>query len=166
MLESIFRHAGYRTGMFTSPHLVFLGERVQCNRVPLRPEQIVEYTRELRSVAQELAEGGKERHPTFFEFMTAMAFVHFNRNGVDVGIVETGLGGRLDATNVVDPMVAVITSIGLDHMEQLGNTLKLIAGEKAGIIKSGKPVVIGDAPRRTVDDLIERCSSRAWVSVI
>lgn len=146
ILESIFRYAGYRTGMFTSPHLVFLGERIQCNRIPLTPDQMVAYTRELRSVAATLAQNCQEQHPTFFELMTAMAFLHFSRSKVEIGIFETGLGGRLDSTNVVDPLVSIITSIGMDHMQQLGNTLAAIAGEKAGIIKPGKPVVIGDLP--------------------
>lgn len=155
MLESVFRKAGFRTGMFTSPHLVFLGERVQCNRQCLSQEQISNYTAELKEVAESISRENDENHPTFFEFMTAMAFLHFKREAVDIGIIETGLGGRLDSTNVVDPLVSVITSVGLDHVEQLGNTLEKIAGEKAGIIKKGKPVVMGYLPKEA-QGVVER----------
>lgn len=143
MCESICRAAGYRTGLYSSPHLVRLGERVQVNREILTEEEIVAFTRELKGVAEEIAREEPENHPTFFEFMTAMAFLHFQRKKVDVAVVEVGLGGRLDATNVVDPMISVITSIGLDHCQQLGYTLPEIAREKAGIIKPGRSVVLG-----------------------
>lgn len=146
MLESIFSAAGWKTGLYTSPHLVKLGERVQVAREILSEAEIVAYAEELRPVAEEIGRGGDDDHPSFFEFMTAMAFLQFARKGCDIAIIETGLGGRLDATNVVDPEVAVITSIGLDHCDMLGDTLELIAAEKAGIIKPGKPVVIGRLP--------------------
>jgi dihydrofolate synthase/folylpolyglutamate synthase len=146
MLESILRLGGCRTGLYTSPHLVRLGERVQVDRVLLTEREIVDFTAELAPLAQKLAERGPDEHPTFFEFMTAMAFLKFYRAKVDVAIVETGLGGRLDATNIVQPEVVVITSIGLDHMEFLGNSLAEIAREKAGIIKAGRPVVLGRLP--------------------
>jgi dihydrofolate synthase / folylpolyglutamate synthase len=146
MCESIARTAGYRTGLYTSPHLIRLGERVQVDRRILTEQEIVSYTEELRKVAQAIGDHEPTDHPTFFEFMTAMAFLHFVRKEVDVAVVEVGLGGRLDATNVVDPAVSVITSIGLDHCEQLGDTLGAIAGEKAGIIKPGRPVVMGILP--------------------
>lgn len=146
MCEAIARAGGYRTGLYTSPHLVRLGERVQVDRQILGEEQIVAYTRELRAVANEIAAVEPTDHPTFFEFMTAMAFLHFVRSQVDVAVVEVGMGGRLDATNVVEPMVCAITSIGMDHCEQLGQTLAAIAREKAGIIKPGRPVVIGRLP--------------------
>ncbi|ACB75635.1 bifunctional folylpolyglutamate synthase/dihydrofolate synthase [Opitutus terrae] len=144
MLEAILRSAGWRTGLYTSPHLVRLGERVQVNRRSLAEHEIAGYVEELRRVAEGMeAEQGAERRPSYFEFMTALAFLHFQRSGCDVAVIEVGLGGRLDATNVVEPEVSVITSIGLDHVEQLGPTLLAIAGEKAGIIKRGRPVVIG-----------------------
>ena len=146
MVESILRAAGCRTGLYTSPHLVKLGERVQVNRALLTEAEIVAYTHELRPVAQRLSERGPDEHPTFFEFMTAMAFLQFQRRKVDVAVIETGMGGRLDATNVVQPDVAVITSIGLDHLEFLGDNVAKIAREKAGIIKAGRPVVIGRLP--------------------
>ncbi|MBI2517832.1 MAG: bifunctional folylpolyglutamate synthase/dihydrofolate synthase [Opitutae bacterium] len=146
MLESILRTAGSRTGLYTSPHLVKLGERVQVDRHILSEAEIVAYTHELRPVAQKLAAAGPDEHPTFFEFMTAMAFLQFARREVDVAVIEVGLGGRLDGTNVVQPEVTVITSIGLDHMEQLGDNVAKIAHEKAGIIKDGRPVVLGRLP--------------------
>ncbi len=146
MLEAIYRRTGCVTGLYTSPHLVFLGERVQVNRAMLTPEEICAYTEELRPHAEALAAAHPDDAPTFFEFMTAMAFVHFVRKAVGIGLIEVGLGGRLDATNVVQPQLSVITSIGLDHTELLGNTLSEIAVEKAGIIKPEVPVVIGRLP--------------------
>jgi dihydrofolate synthase/folylpolyglutamate synthase len=146
MLESIFRAAGWRTGLYTSPHLVKLGERVQVDRRLLTEEEIVAYVRELEPVAARAAAFAPDEHATFFEFMTAMAFLQFLRQRVDVAVVEVGMGGRLDATNVVVPAVSVITSIGLDHCAELGDSVELIAAEKAGIIKPGRPVVIGRMP--------------------
>jgi dihydrofolate synthase / folylpolyglutamate synthase len=146
LLESIFRAAGYRTGMFTSPHLVYQGERVQVNREILPHAEIVRYTNELRPVAEDLGRRDPDDHPSFFEFMTAMALLRFAAREVDVALIETGLGGRLDATNVVAPALCVITSIGMDHMELLGDTLEAIAAEKAGILKAGVPVVLGALP--------------------
>ncbi|HVZ63415.1 MAG TPA: folylpolyglutamate synthase/dihydrofolate synthase family protein [Lacunisphaera sp.] len=146
MLESIFRQAGWRTGLYTSPHLVKLGERVQVDRHLLTEAEINAYTAELRPVAAAIAEQHPDEHPTFFEFMTAMAFLQFQRRKVDIAIVEVGMGGRLDATNVVEPEISIITSIGLDHCAELGGTLALIAREKAGIIKPGRPVVMGRLP--------------------
>ncbi|MEO0797066.1 MAG: folylpolyglutamate synthase/dihydrofolate synthase family protein [Verrucomicrobiota bacterium] len=146
MLESIYRHAGLKTGMFTSPHLIRLGERVQVNRVPLTDAEIVHWVNHLKPFAESLANGDDEAHPTFFEFMTAMAFLQFARQAVDVAIVETGLGGRLDSTNVITPRVSVITSVSYDHQDLLGDTLSKIAREKAGIIKPGVPVVLGRLP--------------------
>ena len=146
MLESILRASGRHTGLYTSPHLVKLGERVQVDRRLLTEAEIVAYTRELMPVAQTAAALAADEHATFFEFMTAMAFLQFQRKQVEVAVIEVGLGGRLDATNVVEPEVAVITSIGLDHVAELGGTFALIAREKAGIIKSGRPVVMGRLP--------------------
>jgi dihydrofolate synthase / folylpolyglutamate synthase len=146
MMDAILHAAGLRTGLYTSPHLVKLGERVQVDRQQLREDEILRYVNELDPVAAQLGETGPDEHPSFFEFMTAMAFLQFARQKVDVAIIEVGLGGRLDATNVVQPEVSIITSIGLDHLEQLGNNVGLIAREKAGIIKRGGPVVIGRLP--------------------
>ncbi len=158
ILEAIFRAAGYRTGLFTSPHLIHQGERVQVDRNILTREAIIDYTRRLKPVAESIEREFPDHHPTFFEFMTGMAFLRFAEARVDVGIIETGLGGRLDATNVVDPEVSVITSISLDHTEILGDTLEQIATEKAGIIKPGKPVVMGLLPIEA-ERVIERIAA-------
>jgi dihydrofolate synthase/folylpolyglutamate synthase len=146
MLDAILHAAGWRTGLYTSPHLVKLGERVQVDRRLLTEAEIVAYTNELRPVAAQAAADAADEHATFFEFMTAMAFLQFQRKQADIAIVEVGLGGRLDATNVVQPEITVITSIGLDHIAELGGTVALIAREKAGIIKPGRPVVFGRLP--------------------
>jgi dihydrofolate synthase/folylpolyglutamate synthase len=147
MLESILRASGLKTGLYTSPHLVRLGERVQVNRAILTEEEITSYVAELRPLAARIASmGGIDDAPSFFEFMTAMAFLQFTRRNCDFSVIEVGLGGRLDATNIVEPEVSVVTSIGVDHCDMLGNTLEAIAGEKAGIIKSGRPVIIGRMP--------------------
>jgi dihydrofolate synthase/folylpolyglutamate synthase len=146
MLDAILHAAGWRTGLYTSPHLVKLGERVQVERRALSEAEIVAYTGELRPAAERIARANADDHPSFFEFMTAMAFLQFARKQCDVSVIEVGLGGRLDATNIVLPEVSVITSIAFDHCEFLGNTLELIAAEKAGIIKAGRPVVMGRVP--------------------
>jgi dihydrofolate synthase/folylpolyglutamate synthase len=147
MLRGIFTAADWRVGLYTSPHLVRLGERVQVDRELLSEAEIGAYAMELKPVAEGIAAAGAaDDHPSFFEFMTAMAFLQFARKQCDVNLIEVGLGGRLDATNVVVPEVSVITSIGLDHCEMLGDTIEQIAAEKAGIIKAGIPVVIGRLP--------------------
>ncbi len=146
MIETILRESGLHTGLYTSPHLVKIGERVQVDRNPLTEDEIVNYMRELVPVAEKLRAIGPDEYPTFFEFIAAMAFLQFAHKKVNVAVIEVGLGGLLDATNIVVPEVAVITSIGLDHTEQLGNTFACIAREKAGIIKSRVPVVIGRVP--------------------
>jgi len=143
MLESIYRSASYKTGLFTSPHLVHLTERIQVNRRLIREADIPALTVELEAIAKTISKSDPDLHPTFFEFITAMAFLHFQQELVDIAIVETGLGGRLDASNVITPEVSVITSIGLDHINILGDTIEKIAAEKAGIIKPGIPVVLG-----------------------
>lgn len=146
MVEAILRAAGWRTGLYTSPHLVKLGERVQVNPCRLGEAELAAYTRELRPIAARVGGADPDEHPSYFEFMTAMALVHFAREKCDVAVIEVGLGGRLDATNVVMPEVSVITSIGMDHMEMLGDSIEQIAREKAGIIKPSVPVIIGRLP--------------------
>ncbi len=142
MLEAIFRAAGWRTGLYTSPHLVRLGERIQVNRQPLTPDQIATHVAALRPIADRLAaEAGGG--PSYFEFMTAVAFAHFAATHCDIAIIETGMGGRLDATNVVVPEASILTSVGMDHAEFLGDTVAKIAAEKAGIIKPGRTVIMG-----------------------
>jgi len=146
MLESIYRHSGYRTGLFTSPHLVYLGERVQVNSTILSRDALCAHVRALAPLAEEIARRDPDDHPSFFELLTAIAFLQFAHEAVDIAIYETGLGGRLDSTNVLQPEVCIITSIGLDHCEILGDTIEKIAAEKAGIIKAGVPVVVGVMP--------------------
>jgi dihydrofolate synthase / folylpolyglutamate synthase len=146
MLDAILHAAGWRTGLYTSPHLVQLGERVQVDRARLTPTEIVAYVAELRPIGEKTARGDADAAPSFFEFMTAMAFLEFARKRCDVAVIEVGLGGRLDATNIVTPEVAVVTSIAMDHCEILGDTIEKIAAEKAGIVKPGRPVVVGRVP--------------------
>ena len=146
MLDAILHAAGWRTGLYTSPHLVKIGERVQVGRQALTEGEIAAYVRELRPVAEKIASANADDQPAFFEFMTAMAFLEFGRKRCDLGVIEVGLGGRLDATNVVTPEVSVITSISVDHVEYLGSELEQIAAEKAGIVKPGRPVVLGRVP--------------------
>lgn len=167
MCEAICRAAGYRTGLYTSPHLVRLGERIQVDRRIVSEEEIIAYTAELKRVAEEIEQESPGDHPTFFECMTAMAFLHFRKQAVDVAVIEVGLGGRLDATNVVEPLVSVITSIGLDHCQQLGYTLPEVAREKAGIIKPGRPVVLGRMGPEAREAIVAIAQDRGspWVTV-
>ncbi len=146
MIEAIYRAAGYKTGLYTSPHLVHQGERIQIDRQITSRQQILELTNLLLPTVAGIAERDSACAPSFFEFMTAMAFQRFAQEKVDVGVVEVGLGGRLDATNILLPEVSVITSISLDHCDLLGNSLEKIATEKAGIIKPGRPVVLSRLP--------------------
>ena len=141
MLHAILAAAGYRVGLYTSPHLVSFTERIRIGTQSVAEQDVVSLARDIRAAA---TVRGIEL--TFFEFVTVMAFLYFARQGVDVAVVEVGLGGRLDATNVIDPEAAVITTIGLDHQEFLGETLESIAREKAGIIKPGRPVIVGAVP--------------------
>lgn len=146
MLERVYREGGYRTGLFSSPHLVHQGERIRIDGIPMEEEGILHWTNVLIPECRDLAKDDPDNHPSFFEWMTAMAFLQFKESAVDVAVLETGLGGRLDSTNVVLPEVSVITSIGLDHVEILGNSFAKIAAEKGGIIKEGVPVVLGKMP--------------------
>ncbi|MFN8627117.1 MAG: folylpolyglutamate synthase/dihydrofolate synthase family protein [Candidatus Binatia bacterium] len=141
MLHAICCAAGYRVGLYTSPHLVSFTERIRVGTETISQQDVVALARDIHSAATV-----RGIDLTFFEFVTVMAFLHFARCGIDLAVVEVGLGGRLDATNVLDPEVAVITSIGLDHQEFLGDTLGSVAYEKAGIIKAGRPVVVGNVP--------------------
>lgn len=137
MLAAAMQEAGYKTGLYTSPHLIDFRERIRINGVPVSEEWVVEFVEKNKQHIEDI-------EPSFFEITVAMAFAAFAEEDVDVAIIETGLGGRLDSTNVVTPLLSVITNIGYDHMDMLGDTLADIAGEKAGIIKEGIPVVIGE----------------------
>jgi dihydrofolate synthase/folylpolyglutamate synthase len=144
-LASIFRAAGYRTGLYTSPHLVSFTERIRIDNVPIPEERVVELAQRLQRCSEGTlsSDGAGPFSPTFFEVTTAMAFAYFAEESIDIAVVETGMGGRLDSTNVITPLVSVITNIDLEHTEFLGTTLEQIASEKAGIIKPGVPVVTG-----------------------
>ena len=151
-LDALLRGSGLRVGRYTSPHLVDFSERVVVNGVPMPREAITEW---LETWEPELVRLGA----TFFEATTAMAFSHLAAAKVDVAIVEVGLGGRLDATNVVRPLVAAVTQIGLDHTEYLGDTLDAIAGEKAGIFKAGVAAIVGDTRSEIRDLLVARATA-------
>jgi dihydrofolate synthase/folylpolyglutamate synthase len=138
MLDSCLRAAGYRTGLYTKPHLVNLAERTRISGAEIPAPRMLDYIERLRTIYDRAGMA-----LTFFEFTVAMMFLYFADERVDIAVVETGLGGRLDSTNVVTPILSVITPIGFDHMEYLGHTIAAIAGEKGGIIKNEIPVVIG-----------------------
>jgi dihydrofolate synthase / folylpolyglutamate synthase len=138
MLDAILRAAGYRCGLYTKPHLVHLTERTRIDGAEMPSALMLEYIIRLRDIYERA-----ELALTFFEFTVALMFLYFAEAGVEVAVIETGLGGRLDSTNVVRPLLSVITPIGFDHMDRLGYSISAIAGEKGGIIKEGIPVVIG-----------------------
>src|SRR5438552_3569524 len=141
--ESILRTAGIKTGLYTSPHLERINERIRVNGEEISDADFAESFTKIQALLEELLADGKlQAHPTFFEVVTALAFEHFARAGVEFAIFEVGLGGRLDATNIVKPEVGVITQVDFDHEGFLGHSLEEIAGEKAGIIKQGMPLVL------------------------
>jgi dihydrofolate synthase/folylpolyglutamate synthase len=137
MLAAIFQTAGYKTGLYTSPHLKDFRERIKVNGEMIAEQAVVDFTAHIQPLIEEI-------EPSFFEITVAMAFDHFAKEQVDIAIIETGLGGRLDSTNIITPELSVITNIGWDHMNLLGDTLEKIAAEKAGIIKENIPVVISE----------------------
>ncbi len=144
LIAAALQAAGYKVGLFTSPHLVSLTERIRINGQPIPEAEVAAFVTQHQAFLDEL-------QPSFFETMTAMGFAYFVKEKVDIAVVEVGLGGRLDSTNVLTPILSVITNIGLDHTEFLGNTLTKIAREKAGIIKPGVPVVIGESHPQTMN---------------
>lgn len=137
MLAAILQTAGYKIGLYTSPHLVDFRERIRIDGMPIDKASVVDFVSRSVPLIEEI-------QPSFFELTMTMAFTYFAREKVDIAIVETGLGGRLDSTNIITPLLSVITNIGYDHMHMLGNTLPEIAAEKAGIIKHGVPVVVSE----------------------
>ena len=141
-LAAILQECGYRVGLYTSPHLVDFRERIRVNGIPVNENYVVDFVKEHRAFFEPL-------HPSFFEVTTALAFSYFRHSHVDIAIIEVGLGGRLDCTNIITPLLSVITNISFDHMAFLGDTLAKIATEKAGIIKKGIPVVIGETTPET-----------------
>ena len=141
-LAAILQSAGYKVGLYTSPHLVDFRERIRVNGVPVSEEHVINFVSQHQSFFEPL-------HPSFFELSTAMAFNYFAEEQVDIAVIEVGLGGRLDCTNIIHPDMCVITNISFDHVQFLGDTLSKIASEKAGIIKPGIPVVIGESTPET-----------------
>ncbi len=141
-LASILQEAGYRVGLYTSPHLVDFRERIRVNGVSIPETYVIRFVEEHRSFFEPL-------YPSFFELTTALAFRYFADAGVDVAVIEVGLGGRLDCTNIIHPDLCIITNISFDHTQFLGDTLEKIAREKAGIIKAGIPVVVGETTPET-----------------
>lgn len=138
-LAAVLQSAGYKVGLYTSPHLIDFRERIRCNGAMIPEEDVVGFMSRYREMPE-----SRVLEPSFFELTTVMAFDWFARVGVDVAVVEVGLGGRLDSTNIIDPELSVITNISFDHMAQLGDTLEAIAHEKAGIMRKGVPVVCGE----------------------
>ena len=144
-LESILRHAGFRTGLNTSPHLERINERLRINGEEISDESFAETFARMHTLIEALLAAGKLRaHPTYFECVTAMAFEYFARERVEFGVFEVGLGGRLDATNILHPVVSIITFVDFDHENFLGHSVEEIAGEKAGILKPSVPVVLAE----------------------
>jgi dihydrofolate synthase/folylpolyglutamate synthase len=159
MLASIYQQAGLKTGLYTSPHLVSFCERIQVNRQPIAESDVVRLVERLRPVMTAIEQSGKP-HPTFFEVVTSLALLYFAEQTAEIVIWETGMGGRLDATNVVTPLVSVITNISWDHQSYLGRTLEAIAREKAGIIKPGVPVVTATSELEAVEVIEATCLER------
>jgi dihydrofolate synthase/folylpolyglutamate synthase len=174
-LTSILRQGGWRVGLYTSPHLIDFTERIQVNGQSIPVSRVVELTEHIRGTVDKLISRGEidftpaqgplakevdleKAYITFFEFTTAMAFLYFREKGVDIAVIETGLGGRLDATNVIDPLISLITSISLEHKQYLGRTLRQIAWEKAGIIKPQRPVFTSAHQPKVLEVLRQRCA--------
>ncbi|MCP4347245.1 MAG: bifunctional folylpolyglutamate synthase/dihydrofolate synthase [Desulfobacterales bacterium] len=154
-LSLILHSAGYNVGLYTSPHLVRFNERICINNEPVSDEDVVDSYKAVKSVHY------GEREPTFFEFATAMALYEFSKHKVDWAVIETGMGGRLDATNIIMPSVSVITNISLEHVMYLGNTIVEIAGEKGGIIKKDRPVVTGVKQEEALSALEEIANEKS-----
>lgn len=153
-LASVLQSAGYRVGLYTSPHLKDFRERIKVNGAMISEEEVIRFTNDNRSHFDRI-------QPSFFEMTVAMAFHHFREQKVDIAVIETGMGGRLDSTNVITPLLSIITNIGHDHQQFLGETLAEIAGEKAGIIKQGVPVIIGERQDETTAVFINKAKEMA-----
>lgn len=155
-IASILQESGYKVGLYTSPHLVDFRERIRINGNPIPEQYVIDFVEEKGDLLSEI-------QPSFFEWTVGLAFSYFSEQDVDIAIIETGLGGRLDSTNVITPLVSVITNIGLDHTQFLGETLPKVASEKAGIIKEGIPVVIGetqDEVKYVFEEKAKECHSQ------
>ncbi len=157
MLASILEAQGFRTGLYTSPHLVRVEERIRIDGRMIPARAFCSRLGKIRTAIDGLMAGKKlVYHPTFFEVLTALAFLYFADEGIDIGVIEVGMGGRFDATNVLEPLVSVITTISLEHQQYLGDTLGKIAFEKAGIIRPGRPVVCGVGEKEALDVIKSR----------
>ncbi|RAJ82129.1 dihydrofolate synthase/folylpolyglutamate synthase [Chitinophaga dinghuensis] len=152
MLAAIFQQAGYKTGLYTSPHLLDFRERIKINGQMVSEQFVIDFTERMKPEIEKI-------NPSFFELTVAMAFEHFATEQVDIAIIEVGLGGRIDSTNVITPEASLITNISYDHKNLLGDTLPLIAGEKAGIIKAGIPAVISERQSETKDVFIQKAAA-------
>lgn len=150
-IAAVLQAAGYKTGLYTSPHLIDFRERIRVNGQPISQEFVIDFVEQHRAFFEPL-------HPSFFELTTAMAFLYFAQEKVDVAVIEVGLGGRLDCTNIIRPNLCVITNISFDHVQFLGNTLAKIATEKAGIIKPQTPVVIGETTPETKPVFLQKAT--------
>ena len=148
-IAAVMQVAGYKTGLYTSPHLKSFTERIRINGTEIPEEKVIEFVEKHKPFIEELK-------PSFFELTVAMAFDHFAQKQVDIAVIEVGMGGRLDSTNVIDPILSIITNIGFDHKEFLGNTLPEIAFEKAGIIKPNRPVLISQTQSETKDVFLKK----------
>ncbi|EPT8860319.1 TPA: bifunctional folylpolyglutamate synthase/dihydrofolate synthase [Listeria innocua] len=167
-IRSSLEEAGYKTGTFTSPYIETFNERISVNGIPVSDQMIVDLANRIKPIAEEL-EKTVYGPPSEFEIITAMMFLCFAEyESIDIGIIEVGLGGRLDSTNVLTPLISVITTIGMDHMEFLGNSIEQIAGEKAGIIKPGIPVISGviqkEAQEVIINNAVRNNSNVAWLN--
>ncbi len=151
-IASVLQEAGYRTGLFTSPHILDFRERIRVNGQMISQDYVADFV-------NHHVDGFMSKHPSFFELTSAMCFQYFKDQKVDVGVIEVGMGGRLDSTNIITPLVSVVTNIAFDHVQFLGDTLKAIAGEKAGIIKRGVPVVVGESDTRTNSVFMDKANS-------
>ncbi|MCS7200383.1 MAG: bifunctional folylpolyglutamate synthase/dihydrofolate synthase [Caldimicrobium sp.] len=159
ILSSLFTKHGFKTGLYTSPHLFRLNERFRINDSDISDEELLE----MLKILYQITKGEKI---TYFELTTALAFLYFAEKGVDIAVIETGMGGRLDATNVIRPLLSIITTIGFDHTKYLGSTLGKIAFEKAGIIKRSRPVVVGNLSKEALEVVLDRAKtlkSRSYV---
>jgi len=149
LLASALQENGYKTGLYTSPHLKDFRERIKINGEIISENTVIDFVNKFKNEFEKIK-------PSFFEWTVALAFYHFNNQKVDIAIIETGMGGRLDSTNVINPIISVITNIGYDHTEFLGDTLEKIAGEKAGIIKLNTPIVVGRKQNETTKVFVQK----------
>lgn len=152
LLAAILQESGYKVGLYTSPHLLDFRERIRVNGVKISEQYVIDFVEKHKHYYEPI-------HPSFFELTMMMAFCYFADEKIDIAVIEVGLGGRLDSTNIITPILSVITNISLDHIQYLGNTVEKIATEKAGIIKSGVPVVIGEAEQNIRDVFSNKATS-------